>query len=151
MIRDPGDEASPSLEHLLHELRVHQTELEMQNDELRRTQLALEESRDRYVDLYEFAPVGYLILSKADEIAKINLTGATMLGVDRAKVISRRFTTFVAASDHDCWHRHLVHALHHSGRHECELTLLRGTEANSPAISIACCRKIPPARCYVWH
>ncbi|CDK98870.1 PAS/PAC sensor signal transduction histidine kinase [Magnetospirillum gryphiswaldense MSR-1 v2] len=112
-----------SPEHLLHELRVHQAELEMQNEELRRTQQALEESRDRYVDLYEFAPVGYLTLSSTGTIAEINLTGAAMLGVERGNLISRRFTTFVAAAEQDRWHRHLVHALHHPGRQECELTL----------------------------
>ncbi|CAA7617951.1 Signal transduction histidine kinase [Candidatus Terasakiella magnetica] len=126
MIRDPGSGISPSPERLLHELRVHQAELEMQNDELRQTQLALEESRDRYVDLYEFAPVGYLILSNAGLITEINLTGAALLGTERTKVISRRFDGFVAVADHDRWHRQLVHALHHPGRHECELTLLRG-------------------------
>ncbi|EME70708.1 Signal transduction histidine kinase [Paramagnetospirillum caucaseum] len=126
MIQDPGGDVSPSPERLLHELRVHQAELEMQNDELRRTQLALEESRDRYVDLYEFAPVGYLILSNTGVITEINLTGASMLGTERTKVISRRFDAFIAAADTDRWHRHLVYALHHPGRHECELALLRG-------------------------
>ncbi|ARJ68028.1 histidine kinase [Magnetospirillum sp. ME-1] len=97
----------------------------MQNDELRRAQLALEESRDRYVDLFEFAPVGYLILSLAGVITQINLTGAALLGVERSKVIARRFDAFVDSADRDRWYRHLAHSLHHSGRHECELALLR--------------------------
>lgn len=118
------DKNSLSPEYLLHELRVHQAELEMQNDELRRTQQALEESRDRYVDLYEFAPVGYLTLSSTGIIAEINLTGAAMLGVERGNLISRRFTTFVTTADQDRWHRHLVHALGHPEKQECELTLL---------------------------
>lgn len=128
MTQGPGGDASPSFEQLLHELRVHQAELEMQNDELRRTQLALEESRDRYVDLYEFAPVGYLTLSSVGVVTEINLTGASLLGVERTKVVSRRFDAFVAAADRDCWHRHFVHALHHAGNHECELTLLRADD-----------------------
>lgn len=98
----------------------------MQNEELRRTQQALEETRDRYVDLYEFAPVGYLTLSNIGTIAEINLTGAAMLGSERCNLISRRFTTFVAAVDQDRWHRHLVHALRHPGRQECDLTLSHG-------------------------
>lgn len=117
---------TPSPEYLLHELRVHQAELEMQNEELRRTQQAFEESRDRYVDLYEFAPVGYLTLSNTDIIAEINLTGAAMLGVERGTLISRRFSAFVATADQDRWHRQLVYALHHHGKHECELMLLHG-------------------------
>jgi PAS domain S-box-containing protein len=125
MIKDPGAPYSLSPERLLHELRVHQAELEMQNEELRRTQLALEESRDRYVDLYEFAPLGYMSLSSAGVIAEINLTGASLLGTERSKVVSRRFDAFVAPDDRECWHRHLVHALHHSGNHAFELTLLR--------------------------
>ncbi|KIL99593.1 Phytochrome two-component sensor histidine kinase Cyanobacterial phytochrome B [Paramagnetospirillum magnetotacticum MS-1] len=120
------DGVSLSPEHLLHELRVHQVELEMQNEELRRAQQALEESRDRYVDLFEFAPIGYLILSDTGIINGINLTGASMLGVDRAKVVSRRFASFVAAADRDRWLRHLVHANHHPGRQECELMLVHG-------------------------
>jgi|GEM_PF-2469114 PAS domain S-box-containing protein len=93
---------------ILHELRVHQIELEMQNEELQRAQLALEESRDRYVDLYEFAPVGYLTLTVDGNIADINLTGSTLLGVERMKLIRRRFAQYVIPKHRDRWHRYFL-------------------------------------------
>jgi len=100
-----------SAEKLLHELQVHQIELEMQNEELRRAQIALEESRDRYVDLYEFAPVGYLTLTRDGRIAKINLAGAALLGEDRAKLLQKRLDLFVAPEDRDRWYLRFMGAI----------------------------------------
>ena len=114
-----------SAEELLHELEVHQIELEMQNDELRRSQAALEESRDRYVDLYEFAPVGYFTLTRECMIAEVNLTGAALLGVDRKKLINRRFASFIAPEDSNIWYSHLAKTLEHRTVQSCELVLLR--------------------------
>ncbi len=91
-------------EELLHELQVHQIELEMQNEELRRAQCALEESRDRYVDLYEFAPLAYLTLNRGGLIAEMNLAGATLLGAERGKLLQQRFDHFVLLEDRDRWH-----------------------------------------------
>ena len=121
----PGVPARPASE-LLHELQVYQVELEMQNEELRRTQLSLEDSRDRYVDLYEFAPVGYLTLTRTGVINEVNLTGAALLGVERKKLLRRRFSSFVSAVEHDCWQHHFLNVLRHDGRQTCELALRRG-------------------------
>lgn len=118
----PGEEL---LHELLHELRVHQIELEMQNDELRRLQAALEESRDRYEDLYEFAPVGYLTLTREGIIAEANLTAAALLGVDRKLLLDRRFASFVSPEDCDRWHLHWQSVLQHDCPH-CDLALKRG-------------------------
>lgn len=125
---DKGAEARhPTAERLLHELRVHQIELEMQNEELRRAQLSLEESRDRYLDLYDFAPVGYVTLSDKGLIQHINLTAATLLGMDRLKLLRTRFSALLAAEDCDSWHRFLVSALRDPDRTRrgIELSLVR--------------------------
>ena len=114
-----------SAEELLHELRVHQIELEMQNETLRQTQLVLEESRDRYMDLYEFAPVGYLTLTNIGLISEINLTCASLLGRDRAKLLNSRFARFVVAEDSERWHLCFGHALKRGGKRTCELRLRR--------------------------
>lgn len=119
----PGEEL---LHKLLHELQVHQVELKMQNDELRQTQIAMEESRDRYVDLYDFAPIGYLTLSREGMISEINLTAADMLGIVRKQLVSRRFSQFVAKEDRERWDRHFINVLQHDQRQRCEVSILRG-------------------------
>lgn len=101
----PNQLAAQPAEILMHELLVHKVELEMQNEELRRAHAAMEEARDHYLDLYEFAPVGYITIHRNGMISEINLTGAAMLGVDRAKLINQRFSTFVADTDKDRWYR----------------------------------------------
>lgn len=113
------------LEELVHELQVHQLELEMQNQTLRQAQIALEESRDRYVDFYDFAPVGYLTITEKGLIAESNLAGAAMLGVDRANLLHRRFSQSVATEDRDGWHQHVTGALRQDAKQDCELALLR--------------------------
>ena len=86
---------------LLHELRVHEIELVLQNEELRRTQLALDASRARYFDLYELAPVGYLTLSDAGLILEANLRAAEILGTPRGELVRRPLSAFVIPEDQD--------------------------------------------------
>jgi len=90
-------------QRLLHELQVHQIELEMQNEALREVQSALEESRNRYQDLYEHAPVGYLTLTADGVIVEVNLMGATLLGERRQDLLKSRFDTLMPAEDRSRW------------------------------------------------
>ena len=115
-------------QRLLFELQVHQIELEMQNEALRQTQIDLEESRDRYADLYEFAPVGYLTIS-AGMIAEVNLAAAKLLGTERAKLLNRRFSTLVAAEDAKRWQGHVSRLSTGGAPDPVELVLRRGDGA----------------------
>ena len=85
----------------LHELQVYQIELEMQNDELRTTQLALDFERSRYQDLYDMAPVGYLTLSLGGEITHINLKAASLLGLPRSQLINKPLRRFIVKQSRD--------------------------------------------------
>jgi PAS domain S-box-containing protein len=106
--------AAQPAEVLLHELLVHKVELELQVQELQRAHVAMEEARDRYLDLYDFAPVGYVTISRECLISEINLSGAAMLGVDRIKLLKRRFSKFVAPLDQDRWHRLFMNIMEHA-------------------------------------
>jgi PAS domain S-box-containing protein len=121
----PGSEP----EKLVHELNVHQIELEMQNEALRETQSALEESRDEYLDLYDFAPAGYMTLDNKAVIEKANLTVATLLGVSRRDLIKDRFRKFVAPEDLEVWDRFFVTVLRREEKQTSDLHLLKGDDS----------------------
>lgn len=95
------------IEQLIHELEVHQIELEMQNEELRRTQAQLEESRRRYADLYDFAPVGYFGFDRNGVIHDVNLTGADLVGVPRGRLLNKPFSVCLHRDDVPLFLRHL--------------------------------------------
>ena len=120
-------------QRLEHELEVHKLELEMQNEALADAQLALAASRDRYLDLYEFAPVAYLTLTTSGQIVEINLTGATLLGEDRGRILRRRFSSYVQAEDRGKWREHFLHTLKERGQRACVLSMQRqdGTDFNA--------------------
>lgn len=128
---------------LEHELQVHQVELEMQNEELRRAQVELAAARDRYVDLYDFAPVAYLTLSSDDAVVEANLTAAALLGETRGNLLQHRFARFVGAADVDRWRRLRPWALQQQGSQRIELTL----QSRSGAVlhgQLDCLRVAPP-------
>jgi len=93
-------------QRVLHDLQVHQIELELQNEELRQAQNALEASRARYFDLYDLAPVGYFTLDENGRIVEANLTGANLLGVARGALVGQTLSHFVVGDDADNYYLH---------------------------------------------
>jgi len=91
-------------QQVLHELRVHQIELEMQNDELRRSQVELETVKARYFDLYDLAPVGYCTISEKGLILEANLSAATLLGVPRGALTKQPISRFIFKEDQDIYY-----------------------------------------------
>jgi PAS domain S-box-containing protein len=89
---------------MIHELRVHQIELKMQNEELRRIQEELEEARDRYSHLFDFSPVGYLTVNEKGIVEGANLTFATLMGMERSAVVGKPFSRFVQREDQDVYY-----------------------------------------------
>ena len=114
---------------LLHELQVHQIELEMQNEELRRAQGELEASRARYFDLYDRAPVGYFTLSEQGLILEANLTGAGLLGLGRRDLTKQPISHYILPEDQDIYYRHRRQLLETGTPQECELRMLRADAA----------------------
>ncbi len=112
-------------QRLVHELQVHQIELEMQNEELRRTRAEVEAGLERYTELYDFAPVGYLTLGRDGVICQVNLTGARLLGVDRARLVGRTFGVFVGAPDRPVFNAFLEKVFSSQAKEVCEVTLLK--------------------------
>jgi PAS domain S-box-containing protein len=103
-IMSPENLSPQEIRQTLHELYVHQIELEMQNEELRRTQVELDNARVRYFDLYDLAPVGYCTLSEKGLIQEANLTAATLLGVARGALIKQPLTRFILPEDQDIYY-----------------------------------------------
>lgn len=121
---DAGTTFSPGeVQQIIAELRDHQHELEAQNDELRRTQAELEASRNRYSDLYDFAPVGYFTLSRSGLILEANLKGRELLGVDRDFQPRTPFSLFVFKRDRPLFHAHRRSLFKGGKRHICEIRL----------------------------
>ena len=110
---------------LIHELRVHQIELKMQNEELRRIQGELERTRDRYSHLYDFAPAGYFTGTEKGIITEANLTIASMLGAERSTLIGKSFTQFILKDDQDIYYKHRQRLMETEDPQACELRLVK--------------------------
>lgn len=123
----PGDLLALSPEEtprILHDLRVHQIELEMQNEELRSAQIELDASRARYFDLYELAPVGYCTVSEKGLILEANLTAATLLSVSRDALVKQAIFRFILPEDQDIFYRHRKQLLETGEPQKFELRML---------------------------
>jgi PAS domain S-box-containing protein len=118
-------ESDADARRLLHELQVHQLELEMQNAELREARDRGETLLERYTELYDFAPVGYFSLDEEGRILEVNLTGAALLGVERSRLLHRRLSRFVAPTSQPAFRSFLERTLAGEGKQVGEATLRR--------------------------
>jgi PAS domain-containing protein len=109
---------------LVHELQVHQIELEMQNEELQRAQAAAAEVSEKYGDLFDFAPVGYFLWDHHARILEVNLAGAGLFGLDRGAVIQKRFGQFVAMENRHAFADFCKRVLATDTKQICEIKLL---------------------------
>ena len=114
-----------STQRLVHELEVHQIELEMQNSELRQARNDVETALIRYTDLYDFAPVGYFTLDHTGDICAMNLTGAGLLGGVRSRLIGRHFGLFVAVPDRPAFAGFLQSVLASRIKDSCEVAIMK--------------------------
>ena len=124
-VMDPYSMSPAEIRLTLHELHVHQIELEMQNEELLRTQQELETARARYFDLYDLAPAGYCTVGDAGHILQSNLTAATVLGVARGALIGRLFSSLIISTDQDIYYLFRKQLLETGIARYCELHMLR--------------------------
>ena len=115
---------SDSLQKTEAELHLHQNELEMQNEELRKVQVNLERSRERYFELYDLAPAGYLTLNKQGLIINANFTTATLLGVDRKSLVNTSFSRFIVPDHQDVFYGCRNELIKTGNRQSCELYLM---------------------------
>jgi len=133
----------------LHELQVSQIELSLQNSQLLELQQARQEIETmlaRYADLYEFAPIGYFTLGRDGALHEVNLTGASLIGLERSKLVGRRFGAFVAPESRPTFNAFLTRVFDRETKQSCEVRLLNAEqrpfyaqiEANADAAEHSC-------------
>jgi two-component system, cell cycle sensor histidine kinase and response regulator CckA len=128
-----GHETSePDPKRLVHELQVHEIELEMQNEELQKARELSEAGLEKYSDLYEFAPVGYMTFDRGGTVLEANLFAVGLLGLDRSKVLKRRFHCYVAPPELAAFNAFLARVFETRIKEACELTLLNQNQSSIP-------------------
>jgi PAS domain S-box-containing protein len=131
-------------QRLLPELEVHQIELERQNAELRRAHEAADSAREKYTDLYDFAPVGFFTLTADTHIQMANLTGAALLGTDRARLLGKSFVTHISQLKRDEFTRVLNQVFDEGNEQSLDVTLLR--KSHPPTVATLTFKRSPDGR-----
>ncbi|MGC4120347.1 MAG: ATP-binding protein [Myxococcales bacterium] len=121
----PVPEGSGDLARLLHELEVHRIELELQNEELKGARLEAEEGRERFTEIFDFAPVGYAVLDAIGNIREINHAGAALLGLERQRCQGVSFTQLVRLDDRERFRALLGRAHDFASRQSDEVAMWR--------------------------
>jgi signal transduction histidine kinase/ActR/RegA family two-component response regulator len=128
----------PEARRMVHELEVHQAELEIQNEELRSARADTEAALARYTELFDFAPIGYAILSSDGVIREVNHAGARVLREPRSRIVGATFAAFVSASGYAAFHMFLLRAVHADAPASCEVELAaRGVKVRLTATAVA--------------
>jgi len=117
--------SAADLQQLVHELEVHQVELELQNEELREARLELESSLARYTEIFDFAPIGYAAISFDGTLHEVNHAAARLLGSPRSQLLRRRFDSFVVPQDRALFFELLRRVVESESRESCELQLFK--------------------------
>ena len=120
-----GEMSTDEVQKLVHELQVHQIELEMQNEALQRSQMETAESHRKYTDLYDFAPVGYFTFDKRGHIIEANVTGASMLGFEKLSLARQPFHRFIMPAHFSIFLSHLQKASEIKSKQTCKLKLIK--------------------------
>jgi len=116
---------SAEIKRLIEDLQTHQVELEAQNEELRVMQDELESARDKYQDLYDFSPVAYLTLGECDIMRDVNLTGTSLLGIDRSRMTGLSFKKLIHKEDQDVYYLNRQKLIDTGKRQAYELRMIK--------------------------
>lgn len=113
------------VKEIVYELQVHQIELEIQNEELRRIQAELQESQNKYLGLYNSAPTGYFTLDENGVILEVNTTGAELFGIEKSKLLKTNFTHFISPDSQDTFYLHCKKLFKTAAKQSCEISFLK--------------------------
>ena len=124
----PSPRSKADTEKLLYELQVHQIKLEMQGEELLRAKEEAERAKEKYEDLFEFAPAGYFNLDRRGTVLSANLTGARLLGIDRSRLIGQNYQRYLSGYDLPAFEAFLAKIFETGEKQVCEATLLKAAD-----------------------